>query len=179
MNIYVNFLHPRIRQGQEDINQDIFHFNVPGGRCETCSGDGFIKVEMQFLADLYLECEDCKGTRFKKEIREIAYRGKNMVDVLDMTVDEGLEFFEGNEKIVKYMQVLSDVGLGYIKLGQPSNTLSGGEAQRIKLLLILHPRGKENIHFLFLMNLLPDFILMIFQNCWIVLTFFCKEEIQL
>ncbi len=110
-----------------------FSFNVPGGRCETCSGDGYIKVEMQFLADLYLECEDCKGTRFKKEIREITYRGKNMVDVLDMTVDEALEFFEGNNKIVKYIQVLADVGLGYIKLGQPSNTLSGGEAQRIKL----------------------------------------------
>ena len=128
-----------------------FSFNVPGGRCETCSGDGFIKVEMQFLADLYLECEDCKGTRFKKEIREIAYRGKNMVDVLDMTVDEGLKFFEGNEKIIKYIQVLSDVGLGYIKLGQPSNTLSGGEAQRIKLASHLTSQ-RERKHTLFIFD---------------------------
>jgi excinuclease ABC subunit A len=110
-----------------------FSFNVPGGRCETCTGDGFIKVEMQFLADLYLECEDCKGTRFKKEIREITYKGKNLVDVLNMTVEESLEYFKENEKILRFLQVLGDVGLGYIKLGQPSNTLSGGEAQRIKL----------------------------------------------
>ncbi len=110
-----------------------FSFNVPGGRCETCQGDGFIKVEMQFLADLYLECEDCSGTRFKKEIREITYRGKNLVDVLEMTVDEAVDFFKGNDKIVKYIELLSQVGLGYLKLGQPSNTLSGGEAQRIKL----------------------------------------------
>ena len=110
-----------------------FSFNVPGGRCETCTGDGFIKVEMQFLADIYLECEDCKGTRFKKEIREITYRGKNLVDVLNMTVDEAVEFFKDNDKILKYIIVLAEVGLGYLKLGQPSNTLSGGEAQRIKL----------------------------------------------
>ncbi|MFZ0452567.1 MAG: excinuclease ABC subunit UvrA [Ignavibacteriaceae bacterium] len=128
-----------------------FSFNVPGGRCETCSGDGYIKVEMQFLADLYLECEDCKGTRFKKEIREITYRGKNMVDVLDMTVEEALEFFEGNDKIVKYIQVLSDVGLGYIKLGQPSNTLSGGEAQRIKLASHLTSQ-RERKHTLFIFD---------------------------
>ncbi len=128
-----------------------FSFNVPGGRCETCSGDGYIKVEMQFLADLYLECEDCKGTRFKKEIREITYRGKNMVDVLDMTVEEALEFFNGNDKIVKYIQVLADVGLGYIKLGQPSNTLSGGEAQRIKLASHLTSQ-RERKHTLFIFD---------------------------
>ena len=128
-----------------------FSFNVPGGRCETCSGDGYIKVEMQFLADLYLECEDCKGTRFKKEIREITYRGKNMVDVLVMTVDEALEFFEENDKIIKYIQVLGDVGLGYIKLGQPSNTLSGGEAQRIKLASHLTSQ-RERKHTLFIFD---------------------------
>jgi excinuclease ABC subunit A len=110
-----------------------FSFNVPGGRCETCQGDGFIKVEMQFLADLYLTCDDCDGTRFKKEIREITFRGKNLIDVLDMSVDTALEFFKGVVKIERYLKVLSDVGLGYIKLGQPSNTLSGGEAQRVKL----------------------------------------------
>ncbi|HED06401.1 MAG TPA: excinuclease ABC subunit A, partial [Ignavibacteria bacterium] len=87
-----------------------FSFNVPGGRCETCQGDGFIKVEMQFLADLYLECEDCNGTRFKKEIREITYHGKNLVDVLNMTVDEAVEFFKENDKIVKHIQLLADVG---------------------------------------------------------------------
>ncbi len=114
-----------------------FSFNVPGGRCDTCGGEGYVKIEMQFLADLYLECEDCKGTRFKKEVREITYKGKNIVDILNMTVNEALEFFKNNLKIQRYLQVLSDVGLGYIKLGQPSNTLSGGEAQRIKLALHL------------------------------------------
>jgi excinuclease ABC subunit A len=127
-----------------------FSFNVPGGRCETCQGDGFIKVEMQFLADLYLTCDDCGGTRFKKEIREITFRGKNLVDVLTMTVDEALEFFRGNSKILKYIQVLADIGLGYIKLGQPSNTLSGGEAQRVKLAshLTSH-RDKKHTLFIF------------------------------
>lgn len=120
-----------------------FSFNVPGGRCETCQGEGFVKIEMQFLADLYLECEDCKGTRFKKEVREITFRGKNIVDVLDMTVDEAIEFFGGQDKILTYLNVLHDVGLGYIKLGQPSNTLSGGEAQRIKLALHLNAQRKN------------------------------------
>lgn len=110
-----------------------FSFNVPGGRCETCQGDGFIKVEMQFLADIYLECEDCKGTRFKEEIREITYKGKNLVEVLNMTVEEAVEYFQDNLKISRQLKVLAEVGLGYIKLGQPSNTLSGGEAQRVKL----------------------------------------------
>jgi excinuclease ABC subunit A len=128
-----------------------FSFNVPGGRCETCQGDGFIKVEMQFLADLFLECEDCEGTRFKKEIREITYRGKNLVDVLDMTVDDAIEYFAGNDKIVKFLQVLAEVGLGYIKLGQPSNTLSGGEAQRIKLASHLTSQ-RERKHTLFIFD---------------------------
>ncbi len=128
-----------------------FSFNVPGGRCDTCEGDGFVKIEMQFLADLYLECEDCKGTRFKKEVRDITYRGKNIVNVLDMTVDEALDFFENVPKIKKNLQVLSDVGLGYIKLGQPSNTLSGGEAQRIKLALHLSSQ-KKNKHTLFIFD---------------------------
>ncbi len=128
-----------------------FSFNVPGGRCETCSGDGFIKVEMQFLADIYLECEDCKGTRFKKEIREITYRGKNLVEVLEMTVDEAVEHFHGNERILRSLKVLADVGLGYITLGQPSNTLSGGEAQRIKLALHLTAQH-ERKHTLFIFD---------------------------
>lgn len=127
-----------------------FSFNVPGGRCETCTGDGFIKVEMQFLADLYLECDDCNGTRYKKEVREITYKGKNLVDVLNMTVDESLIFFEGNDRITRLLQMLADVGLGYIKLGQPSNTLSGGEAQRIKLASYLTAqRDRRHILFIF------------------------------
>ena len=127
-----------------------FSFNVPGGRCETCQGDGFIKVEMQFLADLYLKCDDCNGTRYKKEVREITYRGKNLIDVLEMTVDEAILFFDGNDRIIKLLQVLSDVGLGYIKLGQPSNTLSGGEAQRIKLASYLtSQRDRRHILFIF------------------------------
>lgn len=128
-----------------------FSFNVPGGRCDTCEGEGFVKIEMQFLADLYLECEDCKGTRFKKEVRDVTYRGKNIVDVLGMTVDEALEFFTNVPKVSKHLQVLADVGLGYIKLGQPSNTLSGGEAQRIKLALHLSSQ-KKNKHTLFIFD---------------------------
>lgn len=128
-----------------------FSFNIPGGRCETCQGDGFIKVEMQFLADIFLECEDCNGTRYKKEVREITYRGKNLVDVLNMTVDEAINFFSGNDKILKLLGVLSEVGLGYIKLGQPSNTLSGGEAQRIKLASHLSVQ-RERKHTLFIFD---------------------------
>ncbi len=121
-----------------------FSFNVPGGRCETCGGEGYVKIEMQFLADLYLQCEDCKGTRYKKEVRDITYKGKNIVDVLNMMVDEAKEYFSANPKIANYLQTLSDVGLGYIKLGQPSNTLSGGEAQRTKLALHLTAQRKKS-----------------------------------
>jgi len=128
-----------------------FSFNVPGGRCETCQGDGYIKVEMQFLADLYLVCDDCGGTRFKKEIREITYRGKNLIDVLEMTVDEALLFFKNDEKVAKHIRLLSYVGLGYLKLGQPSNTLSGGEAQRIKLASHLISQS-ERKHTLFIFD---------------------------
>lgn len=128
-----------------------FSFNVPGGRCDECEGEGFVKIEMQFLADIYLECEACKGTRFKKDVREITYKSKNIVDVLNMSVDEALTFFEGNLKISKYLKILQDVGLGYIKLGQPSNTLSGGEAQRIKLAYHLS-FNQENKHTLFIFD---------------------------
>lgn len=128
-----------------------FSFNVPGGRCDTCEGEGYVKIEMQFLADLYLECDDCKSTRFKKEVREITYKGKNIVDVLNMTVDEALEFFVNHDKISSILKVLSDVGLGYIKLGQPSTTLSGGEAQRVKLAYNLSQQ-KKNQHTLFIFD---------------------------
>lgn len=128
-----------------------FSFNVPGGRCDTCEGEGYVKIEMQFLADLYLECDDCKSTRFKKEVREITYKGKNIVDVLNMTVDEAIVFFENVERIQKILRVLADVGLGYIKLGQPSTTLSGGEAQRVKLASHLATQ-KKNQHTLFIFD---------------------------
>ena len=116
-----------------------FSFNVDGGRCDNCKGEGEIKVEMQFMADVYLECEQCKGKRFKEEILEIKFSDKNISDILDLSVDEAIKFFEHNKKtkIAKRIQPLKDVGLGYVKLGQSSNTLSGGEAQRIKLALFL------------------------------------------
>jgi excinuclease ABC subunit A len=110
-----------------------FSFNVKGGRCEACSGDGIIKIEMHFLADVYVPCEVCKGKRYNEETLDIRYKGKNIYEVLEMTVEEALEFFENIPKIKKKLQTLYDVGLGYIKLGQSATTLSGGEAQRIKL----------------------------------------------
>jgi len=110
-----------------------FSFNVPGGRCEACEGDGVIKVEMHFLPPVYVTCEVCKGTRYNKETLEIRYKGKNIAEVLDMTVDEAYEFFYNHPPIRRKLELLRDVGLGYIKLGQPATTLSGGEAQRIKL----------------------------------------------
>ncbi len=110
-----------------------FSFNVKGGRCEACTGDGIIKIEMHFLADVYVPCEVCNGKRYNKETLEVRYKGKNIAEVLDMTVEEALEFFENIPRIKKKLQTLDDVGLGYIKLGQPATTLSGGEAQRVKL----------------------------------------------
>lgn len=110
-----------------------FSFNVPGGRCEACNGDGVLKIEMHFLPDIYVPCEVCHGKRYNKETLEIKYKGKSIYDVLDMTVEEALEFFDKIPKIKSKIQTLYDVGLGYIKLGQPSTTLSGGEAQRVKL----------------------------------------------
>ena len=113
-----------------------FSFNVPGGRCDVCEGDGFQKIEMQFLADLYLTCESCKGKRFKQEVLEVRYHGKNVDDILKMTVTEAIDFFGSHadgKRVAQRLRVLNDVGLGYVRLGQPATTLSGGEAQRIKL----------------------------------------------
>lgn len=118
-----------------------FSFNVKGGRCESCQGDGIIKIEMHFLPDIYVPCEVCRGKRYNRETLEIKYKGKNIYDILEMTVEEGLEFFANIPKIKRKLQTLFDVGLGYIKIGQPATTLSGGEAQRIKLASELSKRS--------------------------------------
>ncbi len=118
-----------------------FSFNVKGGRCEACQGDGIIKIEMNFLPDVYVPCEVCKGKRYNRETLEIKYKGKSIYDVLEMTVEEGLSFFSSIPKIARKLQTLQDVGLGYIKIGQPATTLSGGEAQRVKLAAELGKRA--------------------------------------
>ena len=106
---------------------------MKGGRCEACRGDGIIKIEMHFLPDVYVPCEVCRGKRYNRETLEVKYKGKTIADVLDMRVDEALEFFRNIPRIRRKLETLYDVGLGYIKLGQPATTLSGGEAQRVKL----------------------------------------------
>ncbi len=120
-----------------------FSFNVDGGRCETCKGEGEVTIEMQFMADVHLECETCKGKRFKKEVLEVTFADKSIDDILNLTIDDAISFFEANKekKIQSKLQPLQDVGLGYVTLGQSSSTLSGGEAQRIKLASFL---GKGN-----------------------------------
>ena len=118
-----------------------FSFNVKGGRCEACEGDGVKKIEMHFLPDIYVTCDVCKGKRYNRDTLEVHYKGKSIFDVLDMTVEEGLTFFDGLPKIKRKLQTLFDVGLGYIKIGQSSTTLSGGEAQRVKLAAELAKRG--------------------------------------
>jgi excinuclease ABC subunit A len=110
-----------------------FSFNVKGGRCEACQGDGLVKIEMHFLPDVYVPCEVCKGKRYNRETLEVYYKGHTIADVLDLTVDDALEVFEAVPRLRRYLQVLTDVGLGYIHLGQAATTLSGGEAQRVKL----------------------------------------------
>ncbi len=122
-------------------NAGRFSFNVKGGRCEACSGDGIICIEMHFLPDVYVPCDVCHGKRYNRETLEVRYKGKNIHEVLEMTVEEGCSFFENIPKIQRKLQTLYDVGLGYIKIGQPSTTLSGGEAQRVKLATELSKRG--------------------------------------
>ncbi|HEY0273908.1 MAG TPA: excinuclease ABC subunit A, partial [Chitinophaga sp.] len=127
-----------------------FSFNVDGGRCDTCKGEGEVIVEMQFLADVHLTCESCGGKRFKEEVLEVVYKGKNIYEVLEMGVDEALDFFKDEKDVVSKIKPLSDVGLGYVKLGQSSDTLSGGEAQRVKLASFLGKgRAQGSILFIF------------------------------
>jgi excinuclease ABC subunit A len=140
---------------QNNFKASHFSFNIEGGRCEECQGEGIIRVEMQFMADVELTCEACKGMRFKKDILEVRYRGRNIFDVLEMTIDEAIEFFSthngrSEKRIIEKLKPLADVGLGYIKMGQSSSTLSGGESQRVKLAYFLsQERGSGHILFIF------------------------------
>jgi len=122
-----------------------FSFNVPGGRCEACEGEGVVKVEMQFLADVFVPCDQCEGKRFKSQVLEVKYRGRGVDQVLDMTVREALTFFSSSPKVLRRLQVLDEIGLGYLRLGQPATTLSGGEAQRIKIAAHLSSFGGERL----------------------------------
>ena len=131
------------------FNSSHFSFNVPGGRCETCQGSGVVTVEMQFLADVELTCEDCRGTRFRDEILSVKYKGRNIHEVLEMTVREALLFFKDVKKLVSRLKMLEDVGLGYLRLGQSATTLSGGEAQRVKLAAHLAQKTRSNTLFIF------------------------------
>jgi excinuclease ABC subunit A len=134
-----------------------FSFNVPGGRCDVCEGEGQITIEMQFMADVHLECDSCNGKRYKQDVLEVEYRGKNISDILNLTVSEAIEFFAGGEKdtlhkrLVDSIRPLQDVGMGYVHLGQSSGTLSGGEAQRIKLASFLR-KGAEQKQTLFIFD---------------------------
>ncbi len=130
-------------------NASHFSFNVPGGRCEICQGSGTVTVEMQFLADVELTCEGCRGTRFREEILNVKYKGRNIHDVLQLTVREAILFFKDTKKLVSRLKTLDDVGLGYLRLGQSATTLSGGEAQRVKLAAHLSQKTKSNTLFIF------------------------------
>jgi excinuclease ABC subunit A len=122
-----------------------FSFNVPGGRCEACEGEGEVRVEMQFLADVFVPCDQCEGKRFKPQVLDVKYRGRNIHQVLDLTVREALAFFSTSPKVLRRLQVLDEIGLGYLRLGQPATTLSGGEAQRIKIAAHLAATGGERL----------------------------------
>ena len=128
--------------------QGRFSFNVKGGRCEACRGDGVLKIEMHFLPDVYVPCEVCKGKRYNRETLEVKYKGKSIADVLQMTIEEAVEFFKAIPKIHRKLETLLEVGLGYVKMGQPATTLSGGEAQRVKLSSELAKRATGNTFYI-------------------------------
>ncbi len=147
---YIRRLFSETREARiRNLDPGTFSFNTPGGRCEECSGTGSIKVDMQFLADVYVTCERCEGRRYQEDILNIEYQGRSIYDVLQMTADEGMRFFRGEEKITRRLRYLSRTGLGYIRLGQPATTLSGGEAQRLKLAAHMIQGGDEPHLFLF------------------------------
>ena len=123
-----------------------FSFNVDGGRCGECRGEGVVTIDMQFLADLYLPCEACHGTRYSRETLRVRYKGKNVHEILNLTIDQGIDFFKKQPSVGKRLQILSDIGLGYLKLGQPSPTLSGGEAQRVKLGAYMGKNAKNTLY---------------------------------
>jgi excinuclease ABC subunit A len=125
-----------------------FSFNVPGGRCEACEGEGVVRVEMQFLADVFVPCDECDGKRFRPQVLEVRYKGRNIDQVLDLTVREALTFFAGATKVVRRLQLLDEIGLGYLRLGQPATTLSGGEAQRVKIASYLASQSGERMLYL-------------------------------
>ncbi|MFO7968883.1 MAG: excinuclease ABC subunit UvrA [Candidatus Izemoplasmatales bacterium] len=138
---YIRDLYAKTKESKlRGYNKGRFSFNVKGGRCENCQGDGVIKIEMHFMPDIYVECEECHGKRYNKETLQVKYKGKNIADVLDMRVEQALEFFDKIPKVKRRLETINDVGLGYIKLGQSSTTLSGGEAQRVKLASELYKR---------------------------------------
>jgi excinuclease ABC subunit A len=136
---------------QKGYKPQHFSFNVDGGRCEACQGEGEITIEMQFMADVHLPCEDCGGSRFKEEVRDVQYKNKSISDILSLSIDEAINFFEEEKNLAAKLKPLQDVGLGYIKLGQSSNTLSGGEAQRVKLASFLG-KGKNSDPVLFIFD---------------------------
>ena len=127
-----------------------FSFNVPGGRCDVCEGEGVIRVEMQFLADVFVPCDECEGARFKPEVLDVTYRGRRVDQVLDMTVHEALSFFNNSPKVLRRLRVLDEIGLSYLRLGQPATTLSGGEAQRIKI--ASHLTGQRSDRTLYILD---------------------------
>ena len=139
-------------KSDKSIKPSDFSFNVDGGRCDECLGEGTKKIEMQFMADIYLECSACKGKRFKKKILEITYNNKNIYDVLEMTIEESYLFFSSSRTIQKKLKPMLDVGLGYLRLGQSSSTLSGGEAQRLKLAAYISDDKKLNEKTLFIFD---------------------------
>ncbi|MGA0164820.1 MAG: excinuclease ABC subunit A, partial [Bdellovibrionota bacterium] len=133
---------------RRNLSPSYFSFNIPGGRCETCRGEGYVKTEMYFLDDLYLICEDCEGKRYKKECLQIKLRGKNIADVLNMSVTEAKIFFSHSSNLLPKLQLLEKVGLGYIRIGQSSQSLSGGESQRLKIASEIGSSSKRNLLYL-------------------------------
>src|SRR5262249_20301876 len=137
---------------QRGYTAGTFSFNVPGGRCETCEGAGYLAVEMVFMADIYVPCDDCGGKRFKPEVLDVLVHGRNIYDVLELTVDEGIRFFPREEKLGQALWQLQQVGLGYLRLGQPATTLSGGESQRLKIARELTTTGRKSGRKLYIMD---------------------------